>query len=230
VIVANHQPQYVPYLGFFYKLARCDLLVVMDDVQFLERGHQHRNLIKMQTGTQWLTVPVQQRRGQLIQEVVIDAAQNWRRKHWAALQANYGPAPYFKSLAPELQALLLEGTQTHLSPLDLDLLRWVMQHLAIDVPMKLSSELAVTGERSERHVNICRAVGADTYLSGSGGRQYMELEVFERAGIAVQFVDFVARPYAQRFSQHGFIPNLSVLDALFNCGPAETRALIDLPV
>jgi hypothetical protein len=229
VIIANHQPQYVPYLGFFYKVARCELLVVMDDVQFIERGHQHRNLIKMQTGTQWLTVPVQRRHRQRIEEVVIDAAQNWRRKHWAALQANYGPAPYFRQLEPELRAILLEGTQTHLCKLDLDLLQWTMRHLAIDVPMKLSSELCVTGERSERHINICRSVGADTYLSGSGGRQYMDLEVFERAGITVRFVDFIPRPYPQRFPQHGFIPNLSVLDALFNCGPADTRALIDVP-
>ena len=226
MIVANHQPQYVPYLGFFHKLARCELLVVMDDVQFLERGHQHRNLIKMQTGTQWLTVPVLQNRGQLIRDVVIDPAQNWRRKHWAALQANYGPTPFFKKLAPELQAILLEGTHTHLCALDMDLLRWVMKELGLAVPMVLSSTLAVSGEQSERHIDICRTVGADVYLSGSGGRQYMDLDLFARAGISVQFSDFTAREYPQRFPQHGFIPNLSVLDALFNCGP-DARALIE---
>lgn len=226
VIVANHQPQYVPYLGFFYKIARCDLLVVMDDVQFLERGHQHRNLIKMQTGTQWLTVPVQQKRLQRIQEVQLDNTQNWRRKHWMALQTNYSKAPFWKALSPALEPILASGTHADLTSLDLDLLRWVMQLLSIDTRLQLSSELGVTGEQSERHINICRAVGADTYLSGAGGKLYMKLEEFEQAGITVRFAEMPAREYPQQHPKHGFIPNLSVLDALFNVGPDGTRALI----
>jgi hypothetical protein len=220
LIIANHQPQYLPYLGFFHKIRQCDRLIVLDDVQFLERGHQHRNTIKMQTGTQWLTVPVLQRRGQLIHEVTIDPAQKWRKKHWAALQSNYGPAPFFKELAPALHAILVEGTQTHLLALDLDLLRWAMSLLGIDVPMQLSSELGVGAVAGERHIEICKAVGADTYVSGVGGRQYMDLAMFEAAGIAVRFQDYAAREYPQLFPKHGFIPNLAVVDALFNVGPA----------
>ena len=225
MIVAIHQPQFLPYLGFFHKVARCDLLVYLDDVQFLERGHQHRNLIKMQTGTQWLTVPVVQNRGQKIDDVVIDRTSNWRRKHWAALQTNYGPAPFFKELSGGLRELLAEGTQQRLVDLDLDLLRWAMGCLGISVPARLSSVLAVPGERTERLVNICKAVGAEVYLSGAGGRQYMELELFERAGIEVRFQEFAAAEYPQLHPKHGFIPNLSVVDALFNCGPGA-RALI----
>lgn len=228
MIVANHQPQFLPYLGFFDKVSKADLLVVMDDVQFLERGFQHRNLIKMQTGKQWLTVPVVQRRGQLIGDVAIDPAQNWRRKHWSALQTNYNPSRHFKALAPELRSILLEGTHTHLLGLDLDLMRWAMTHLGITTPMRLSSELGVTGEKSERHINICRAVGADTYLSGPGGRLYMDMDLFERAGIAVQFQDYRAREYSQLFPQHGYLADLACVDAVFNCGP-EARALIAQP-
>ena len=225
MIVANHQPQFLPYLGFFDKISKADLLVVMDDVQFLERGFQHRNLIKMQTGKQWLTVPVMQRRGQLIRDVAIDPGQNWRRKHWNALQTNYNPSPFFKALAPELRAILLEGSHTHLLALDMDLMRWTMQQLGITTAIQLSSELGVTGEKSERHINICRAVGADTYLSGPGGRLYMDMTLFAQAGIAVRFQDYRSREYPQLFEQHGFLPDLACVDALFNCGP-EARALI----
>jgi hypothetical protein len=227
MIVANHQPQYLPYLGFFHKIARCDAFVVLDDVQFLERGFQNRNLIKMQTGTQWLTVPVLQRYGQMIGEVVIDPTQKWRRKHWAALQTNYNRSPFFKELAPELRSIIEDGSQTHLVSLDVDLLKWAMRLLGIDVPMRLSSELGVTGDKSVKHINICRALSADTYLSGPGGRLYMEMPLFEEAGISVVFQEYSAREYPQQHPKHGFIANLAVVDALFNCGPTEARKLID---
>lgn len=220
MIVANHQPQFLPYLGFFYKIARCDLLVLMDDVQFLERGHQHRNLIKMQTGTQWLTVPVRQQRGQLIKDVKIDDQQRWARKHWAALRTNYSGSPFWKELAPELEAILVHKSHTNLSDLDCELLSWAMRQLGLATPMRLSSTLDVEGEQSQRHINICKAVGATTYVSGSGGRLYMDLQLFADAGIEVRFAEFTARPYPQLYPQHGFVPNLSVVDALFNVGPA----------
>lgn len=225
MIVANHQPQYIPYLGFFYKIARCDTYVVMDDVQFIERGHQHRNQIKMQRGVQWLTVPVLKAHGQLIRDVVIDPGQNWARKHWAALRTNYGGAPHFRMLGPALEELLLGPTHASLLELDLALLRWVMGVLEIDVPLVLSSMLPVEGERTERHISICRAVGATTYVSGSGGRQYMDLGQFADAGIEVRFADYPTREYPQQFADLGFAPNLSVVDALFNLGTDARRLL-----
>jgi hypothetical protein len=226
VIVCNHQPQFLPYLGFFHKVACSDVVVLLDDVQFMDRHFQHRNNIKMQAGTQLLTVPVVKQRGQLIRDVVL-ASVVWRRQMWAAIQAAYGKAPHFRALAPELRAILLEGTQTRLVSLDVDLLQWAMTQLGCLRPMRLSSELGLppSAGPNEHHIAICRAVGADTYLSGPGGREYMDLDKFAAAGIAVQWQSYAGRDYAQLFPQHGFIPNLAVIDALFNLGP-EARALI----
>lgn len=218
MIVSIHQPQFLPYLGFFHKVAHSDLFVHLDDVQFLERGFNHRNLIKMQTGKQWLTVPVVQQRGQNIDQVVLDTGSNWRRKHWAALESNYRPAKFFKELAPGLKKILLEGTQTRLLDLDLDLMQWAFDVLELRVPMRRSSELNVTGTQTERLISICRTVGADVYLSGPGGRQYMDLALFDAARIEVRFQEFHVPSYPQPFMQHGFIANLSVVDALFGCG------------
>lgn len=226
MIACNHQPQFLPYLGFFHKLRRADLWIVLDDVQFLERGHQHRNTIKMQTGTQWLTVPVKKARGQLIKDVAIDGEQPWRKKHWAALQSNYGPAPHWKALSPSLAPILLEGTQTRLLDLDMDLMAWATELLGIATPHRLSSELGVTSDQTQRHIDLCRAVGAEVYLSGAGGRQYMDLALFAGTGVEPRFADFTPRAYPQRFPQHGFIANLSVVDALFNLG-RDARALLD---
>lgn len=226
MIVSIHQPQFLPYLGFFHKVAHSDVYVVLDDVQFLERGHQNRNEIKMQAGKQWLTVPVVQNRGQLIKDVLIDNSTNWRRKHWAALESNYRPAPFFKELAPGLKAVLVDGGHTRLADLDVDLLKWAMTALGIERPIRFSSQLGIEGTQTERLINVCKAAGATVYLSGQGGRQYMELPLFEAAGIEVRFQEFAAPTYPQQFMQHGFMPNLAVVDALFNCGGEGTRALI----
>jgi hypothetical protein len=224
--VANHQPQFFPYLGFFHKVKNADLLVVMDDVEFMQRGFQHRNYIKMQTGKQWLTVPVFQKREQLINEVMIDTTQNWRRKHWATLQTSYSPAPFFRELSADLKPIILEGTQKTIAELDVDLMKWAAHHLGITTPMKLSSEIKPTGEKSQRHINICKLVGADTYYSGPGGKLYMDMAEFEAAGVKVEFQEgYQSREYTQLFPQHGFAPDLAVVDALFNLGP-EARALI----
>jgi hypothetical protein len=221
VIVVNHQPQFLPYLGFFHKVAHGDLLVMLDDVQFQERGFQHRNVIKMQTGKQWLTVPVRQSRGQLIKDVVIDPQSNWRKKHWAALVSNYSPAPFFKQHAPSLEPILVQGTHTRLVDLDIELLRWAFAILEIDVPIRLSSELGLdSGDANDRHIAICKAVGADTYLSGPGGKEYMVLEQYEQAGVRVEFQDYKSREYPQLCPKHGFIANVAVVDAIFNLGPA----------
>src|SRR5690606_29872725 len=110
---------------------------------------------------------------------------------------------------------------------DLDLLRWAFDLLGITVPIRRSSDLGDHGAGdgpSARHIQLCRAVGATTYLSGPGGQGYMDLDQFAEAGVAVAFQDYRATPYPQRFESLGFLADLSVLDALFNCGPAATAA------
>ncbi|MCW5800885.1 MAG: WbqC family protein [Deltaproteobacteria bacterium] len=226
MIAANHQPQFLPYLGFFHKVAHSDVLVLLDDVLFMDRHFQHRNLIKMQTGTQMLTVPVVKHRGQLIRDVAL-APIPWRRKVWAAIETNYRPAPYFAALAPGLRAILRDGTHERLVDLDVDLLRWAFEALQITTAIRIASELGLPPSEgpNAHHIAICRAVGAETYLSGPGGKEYMDVTEFERAGIAIRWQDYRGREYAQLFPRHGFIPNLAVVDALFNLGP-EARSLL----
>jgi hypothetical protein len=226
VIVCNHQPQFLPYLGFFHKVAQSDVCVLLDDVQFMDRHFQHRNSIKMQTGTQMLTVPVEKHRGQLIKDVRL-APIPWRRKMWAAIHTNYSPAPFYKELSKGLEAILLEGTHETLVQLDMDLLQWAFDILEIRAPMKLSSQLGLSpGEGpNQHHIAICKALGADTYLSGPGGKEYMDLAMFEQAGVKVAWQAYTMREYPQLFPKFGFLPNLAVIDAIFNVG-RDTRALI----
>jgi hypothetical protein len=226
VIAAIHQPQYLPYLGFFHKLAGCDIFVAMDNVQFQRRGVQNRSKIKTKQGEQWLTVPVCHctRDEERINEMLINLEQPWVQKQWGSIITNYSKAPYFDRYAPELQDIL-NREWTYLCDLDMTLIQWVMDQLQIKVPIVNLSTLNVEGSKSELLINACKAVGADTYLSGSGGRRYMELEAFDAAEVKIQWQEFDFPTYKQLFPELGFIPYLSILDTLFCWGP-ETKMFL----
>jgi hypothetical protein len=227
-IAAIHQPQYLSYLGFFHKLAHCDIFVAMDNVQFERRGIQHRNKIKTKQGEQWLTVPVthRSRDEELINEIIISAEQPWVQKQWGSLVTNYSRAPYFDRYAPPLKAILDQGW-TSLCELDMALTRWVMDELEIKIPMVYLSTLAVEGRKSELLINACKAVGADTYLSGTGGKRYMDLAAFEAAQVNIQWQEFQFPTYEQLFPEMGFAPYLSIVDTLMCCGP-NTRKFLEM--
>lgn len=223
-VAAIHQPQYLPYLGFFHKLAHCDVFVALDHVQFQKNGLQNRNKIKNSTGWQWLTVPVSLRFGQSIGEVLTDAGQGWARKHCTAITCSYASARHFAEYSGALLAMLAQPWDK-LVELNTELMRWGMSVLSIGTPVVRSTSLSVPGQKTEMLIDICRAVNADHYLSGPGGRRYMDLAAFEAAGITVLWQEFEASVYDQVFPQAGFVPNLSFIDAVFACGP-DTRALL----
>ncbi len=223
--VSIHQPQYLPYLGFFHKIAHSDIFVVLDDVQYQRRGVQNRNKIKTGSGWQWLTVPIFYHSGQqMIQDVLINNMSNWKRDHWKALVFNYSPTPFFRKYSDKLQAVLEQDYKT-LSQLNMALTETILDFLEISIPIFYSSQLETVGNKTQRLVSICQAVGADCYLSGPGGRKYMDLDLFARTDITVQWQQFAPPVYEQHFPEVGFIPNLSIVDVLFNCGPATNQFL-----
>lgn len=223
-IAVIHQPQYLPYLGFFHKLLQGDIFVVLDSVQYQKLSFQNRNKVKTRQGCQWLTVPAFHHSKSLIYEVQIDSKAPWQRKHWNMLMSNYSRAPYFDMYGPELQQLLAREW-SNLCELNITLIRWVMDALDINKPILYSSALEVGGSKTDLNINICKAVGADVYLSGPGGRNYMDLTAFEAAGINTIWQEFSSPSYAQVFPEVGFLPDLSIVDALFCCGPETGKFL-----
>lgn len=223
-VVAIHQPQYLPYLGFFHKLRHCDAFVILDNVQFQKNGLQNRNKIKTSQGWQWLTVPVLHRAGQLIYEVRINPTAHWQKKHWNALVSNYSQALYFDVYNSGLRDLV-DNDWKNLCELNIALMRWAMDVLDIKTPILRSSVLGANGQQTELLINICKTVEADYYLSGPGGRLYMDLAAFEAADLTVVWQEFTPPVYSQVFLDAGFLPNLSIIDALFCCGPETIRFL-----
>lgn len=214
--VAIHQPNFCPWLGFFEKVRQADQLVLLDDVQFIKRGFIQRNAIKTPQGRQWLGVPVitKGRYLQQIREVEINHENRWQEKAVQTLQHAYAGAPAFSTHFEALQQIL-QAEFDLLINLNCRLLDLFFEILAIDVPVIRASELpGVEGTGTERLIRICQAVGAKGYVSGSGGRNYQDEEAFEQAGVGLTYAEFEHPVYPQRFGP--FVPNLSVLDYLFN--------------
>lgn len=193
----------------------CDVFVLLDDVQFKKNEWQNRNRIKTATGWQWITVPVIHNFGQKIIDVKINNRVNWRRKHMNALIANYSKAPYFKKYRDFFEETYQKEWE-YLCDINIHFILFIAKELEIEVPIIRSSTLGVTSTRTQRLIDICKKVGADTYLSGIGGYYYLDFSLFEQKGIKLIFQDFKHPVYPQLYGE--FIPNLSVVDALFNCG------------
>ena len=216
MILAAHQPQFAPWLGYFDKVARADAFVLLDNVQFKKNEWQNRNRIKGSGGPQWLTVPVAGDFGRKIAELDIASRQNWPERHLKTLRTCYGRAPHFDATFSRYEAVACRPWKK-LADLNIELLHDLLAQIGLERKILLASELGpLSDDRDERLIALCRTLGAETYLAGAGGREYMQLERYRAAGIEVKFQDYRHPSYPQLFGE--FAPNLSVLDLLFNCG------------
>lgn len=224
-VLAAHQPNFLPWLGYLAKAARADVFVLADDVQYTKHGYINRNRVRTAEGWQWLTVPVRTRgrSGQAIAEVEIESEQPWGRKHLQTLDWNCRNAPFYEAHMADLRPLF-EAPPARLVELNRRLLEHLFRELEIDAEVHLTSELDLRDERSERIADMAVACGCDVYLAGDGGStEYLDEAVLQQAGVAVAFAGFTHPTYPQCFP--GFEPGMNALDLLFNCGPRSAAIL-----
>lgn len=230
MIVAAHQPNFIPWLGYFDKMRKADLFIVVDHVQMERQSFQNRVRIKTGEGERWITVPVvQESRSERIMDKRIDNSRSgrfrWSRKMFLTLKYAYQSAPYFRDYEAAL-AEILEAQWDRLSDLNGRLIEFCREALDIRTPMLASSTLSIKGAKSDMVLNMCREVGATAYLAGDGAsRSYLDVDAFERAGMRVVWQEFEHPRYVQHPSCGIFIPNLSAFDLLFNCGPRSAETL-----
>ena len=223
MIVAIHQPQYLPWLGYIHKMIQADVFCYLDNVQYKKNEWQNRNRIKTAQDWQWITVPVSFRFPQKINEVEINNSVNWKKKHLQALTTNYSKAPYFKDYMGPLEDIFTKEWDL-LSELNIGLLEHLRKFLNLnDKPAVLASSLDLRDDPTDRLIDICKLLGADAYLAGQDGAIYMDLERFKDNGIAVVTQDFRHPVYSQPFGD--FQSHMSVVDLLFNCGPDSLEVI-----
>lgn len=230
MIVAAHQPAYLPWLGYLDKIARADVFVLVDDVQYEAQNFQNRNRVKVNNGVAWLTVPLIHgpQSDRVCDKRIANHAslkEHWQRRTWLTLVTHYRRAPHFARYADELEDIYTRPWQS-LVDLDVHLLQAMLGWFGISRPIVRSSSLQVTGQKTDRILELCRRAGAKVYLSGRGASvDYLEVEKLDAAGIRVAWQDFRHPVYPQRYPALGFIRNLSALDLILNCGP-ESRAIL----
>jgi hypothetical protein len=223
LVEAGHQPNYLPWLGFFDKMLQCDVFIIEDNIQLEKQGFTSRNMIKTEKGSQWLTVPIQHiGRPILINEAkIVDSGNGyWRRKHWESIKGSYSNSQFWN----RYNGFFEETYNTEwklLIDLNMHIIKGIMKFLRIDKPLVMASSLGVSGKKNELLINQCKALGATVHFSGIGGKDYLDLKSFEDEGIRVVLQEFEYPVYKQRYGN--FIPNLSAIDYLFCVGDKDWR-------
>ena len=214
------QSNYIPWRGYFDLIAAADEVILYDGVQFTKNDWRNRNTIKTPRGVEWLSVPVGRGISRRIQDVELrDSA--WQERHWRTLEANYGRAAHFADIAAVFEPLYRERVHTHLSALNRTLIEATCRILGITTQISNSWDYVRVEGRTENLVSLCAQAGAAVYSSGPAARAYLDTQLFAERGIAIKWFEYPEYPpYPQLWGS--FVPNLSILDLLFNCG-AESR-------
>ena len=224
MIVAIHQPEYLPWLGFFKKMMNVELFVFLDDVQFRKKGWQNRNRIRINDGTTLLSIPVHTHSYPKINEVTIDNEKNWSIRHKKSILYNYARAPYFDEIKDFVESIFEKKFQ-YLVDLNTEIIKFIMNELEIKSKIVFSSELEISKKGSGRVLDICKAVGADHYITGTfWAESNLRVEEFKKSNIDVEFQKFQHPIYKQIHGE--FIPEMSIIDLLFNKGRKEAKKIL----
>jgi type I restriction-modification system DNA methylase subunit len=231
MIIAGHQPEYLPYIGLICKALKADAFVLVDHVQYGKKQFQNRNRIRTSNGPDgwsWLTVPVitHGRFDQQIKDVEINNNSDWNKKHLKSIKYSYQGAPFFKEYFSLFEEVYSKKW-VKLADLNEAIIKVIFKILDADVKIIKSSDYDIRGEKTEMLIDMCKKMGATGYLSGMGAKTlyHIDEEMFKAAGLSHSYCNFKHPVYRQRFSP--FVPNMSVIDLLFNCGPESKKIITD---
>ena len=225
-IVVVHQPDFMPYLGFFDRLLKADIYVIFDNVQFVSssRSWTNRDKIKTQNGEKWITVGTKKApRDAKINQIILTEDTDWRKRHLNLFYENYRKADYYKDIFPYLEELYSFECE-RMMDFNLKSIEMLMRLFDIQIDTVLASDLEPEGKNNTLIIDIMRKLGTRKYLSGAGARAYHDQSLYDAAGVEVIWQDFRHPVYKQQFGE--FIPYLSSIDLLLNCGAREARKMI----
>ena len=220
-VVAIHQPNFFPWLGFFNKIALADVFVILDNVQFPKKGGTWSNRVKIlvQDAPAWVTVPIiRSYHGVLpINNIRINETTQWREQLVKTIDLSYRRAPHFAQVFPSLADLVNQRTD-RLADYNLQAILSLAEAVGLDTTkIVLGTTLNVEGRGTDLLVSMTKAVGGTAYLSGGGAQAYQEDDKFADAGIELLYQGFQHPTYPQR-NDAAFVPGLSIIDSAMNCG------------
>jgi len=220
MIISVHQPQYIPWLGYIDKIEKSDSFVFLDNVQYKAREFQNRNKICTKDGWIWLTVPVAVKglREQKICDVKIDNDIDWKKKHLRSIEIGYNKAKFFDRYYPFFEKVY-SSEWSSLSKLNIFIIDYILKELKITTKMYYETEIGTESQKTDRIIELCKKLKADIYLSGRGGKEYMDESKFKDNNIELKYQDFEHPIYSQVYAEENkFLPYMSIIDLLFNEG------------
>ena len=229
MIVTIHQPEHLPWLGLFNKIAKAERFVILDSVQYEKNYFQNRNRILGTNGVQWLSIPISNKGhmdGSIATTLIASDPKNakWKEKHLQTIRMSYGKYPYFREVFPVLEEALNIDTDLFCE-INISIIKALCDKLDIHPEYLRSSQMNVNGLKSDLILDICREADASIYIAGPSGRDYLDMDSFKEAGIEVVFNDYHHPIYPQRRSEE-FISHLSAVDLFMNVGFEEAKRVI----
>lgn len=228
MIITIHQPEHLPWLGFFNKLSKAEVFVILDSVPYRKNYFQNRNRILGSNGEQYIGIPtvnVGHIEGTIATtKIAIQGNAKWKTKYLNTIKMSYSKHPYFSDVFPVLEQAILMDTE-YLADINIAIFTLFAERMGFIPKYIKSSQLTATGSKSDLILNICKELNADIYIAGPSGRDYLKMDTFKDAGIKVVFNDFHHPIYPQKRTKE-FIPYLSTLDLLMNCGFEEAKRII----
>lgn len=229
MIITIHQPEHLPWLGLFNKIAKAEKFVILDSVQYEKNYFQNRNRILGTNGVQWISIPVSNKGhmdGSIATTLIATDPKNskWREKYLQTISQSYKKYPFFNDVFPLLEEAISLDTE-YFCEINIAIIRSFCDALDIRPEYIRSSSLDIDGLKSDLILDICKEVKADIYIAGPSGRDYLDLDSFNEAGIEVRFNDYHHPVYPQRRTEE-FVSHLSALDLFMNVGFAEAKKII----
>ncbi|MEI6221561.1 MAG: WbqC family protein [bacterium] len=219
------QPGYLPWLGFFEQLAKVDIFVLYDDVQYTTKDWRSRNKIKTANSSIWLTVPTHGSQQLLINEVKLVQDNVWKKKHLKSIELSYKKAPYFDWLMPDLERIINKELK-YLIDLDSELITMLANKIGIKTNIINSSSLNIQQpDKNIKIIETIKALDGTYFYDGKSSQEFIDVPLFNQHGITVEFQDYKHPTYPQLWGT--FVPYLSVIDLLFNVGEESFKYIIN---
>lgn len=224
MIFACHQPNFIPWIGFFDKMAKVDYFVLLDAVELPNGGSwANRTRIKTPNGPQYLTLPIRRSHDDTYREAVPAIGEPGLRKLWKTIHHNYARCPHFACYAFRIKDWLMSADGYSLATINIEFIHQVKHDLGLDARLILQSSLGIFSHTNDLIIDLAKELDCDVYLSGQGARDYNDPKRLASAGIDLLYQSFECPTYEQPWGD--FAPNLSVIDLLFNLGGASSDAI-----
>ncbi|MCD4822861.1 MAG: WbqC family protein [Methanococcoides sp.] len=216
--VVIHQPNYLPWIGYFQKISSSDIFIILDDVQFSKDSFTQRTKIRTPNGWMWLTIPIQKNNNfNNINQVLLPSDSKWLNSHWKSIVANYSKSKYFNQYGSFFEELYLNNNIQDLQAFNEKIILYLLDVLKIDVEVFRSSDFELDSLKgTDLLIELVKKVDGDCYISGMGGNNYMDTNLFSQNNIKLEYFKYKPFEYEQRWD--GFEPYMSIIDLLFNCG------------